>query len=108
MENWGAITFDSQCFNSERWNDWNCLTRNYRTIAHEVSHMWFGNLVTMDWWERIWLNEGFARYMEHKALGILRPELETDLLFITDIAQDALKIDSDDTHPVEFECLDSE
>src|SRR4029453_7782454 len=43
-------------------------------IAHETAHMWFGNLVTMDWWDDLWLNEAFAEWISHKAVHALNPE----------------------------------
>ena len=42
-------------------------------VAHELAHQWFGNLVTMQWWEGLWLNEGFAAYMEHFCVDALFP-----------------------------------
>jgi puromycin-sensitive aminopeptidase len=48
-------------------------------IAHELAHMWFGNLVTMRWWDDLWLNEGFATWMETKALAAWRPEWDLEL-----------------------------
>ena len=69
MENWGCITFASNVLLTPiEHSTAELIQRNARTIAHEVSHMWFGNLVTMVWWDDIWLNEGFARYAEHHIL----------------------------------------
>src|SRR5438874_3668835 len=48
-------------------------------IAHEVAHMWFGDLVTMKWWDDIWLNEGFATWMANKPLAAWHPEWQVDL-----------------------------
>jgi len=75
MENWGAILF------FERWSLVDPATstqadrRNvYATIAHEMAHQWFGDLVTMAWWDDIWLNEGFASWMQTKAMERFHPE----------------------------------
>jgi aminopeptidase N len=75
MENWGLITFlRDVLITSTKYSTAELVQRNARTVVHEVSHMWFGNLVTMRWWDDIWLNEGFARYAEHHILSVLRPE----------------------------------
>lgn len=75
MENWGIITMQRNCFlDDPKTTRSETFQRNARTIAHEVSHMWFGNFVTMEWWDDLWLNEGFARYAEHYILDKLRPE----------------------------------
>jgi len=77
MENLGAVTFrenallvdPAQATHSE-------LKRVAEVIAHEVAHMWFGDLVTMSWWNGIWLNEAFATFMEILALDAWKPEWE--------------------------------
>lgn len=70
-----------------------------------MSHMWFGNLVTMEWWTDIWLNEGFARFMEHKALNIFHPEFKIWDKFLPDVLCLALQVDSGlKSHPIEVNC----
>jgi aminopeptidase N len=49
-------------------------TRVAEVIAHELAHQWFGNLVTMKWWSDLWLNEGFAEFMEYKAVDAVEPK----------------------------------
>ncbi len=71
-----------------------------RILAHEIAHMWFGDLVTMKWWDDIWLNEGFATWMSHKPIAAWKPEWDEPL----DQAQStgaALSADSlNSTHPI--------
>jgi aminopeptidase N len=80
MENTGAITFREQFLlaDPERAS----LTTK-KTVAgilsHEIAHQWFGNLVTMKWWDDIWLNEGFATWMANKPLAVWKPEWSVDL-----------------------------
>lgn len=75
MENWGLVTFrETEILHSEDNSSVGNIKSVALTIAHELAHMWFGNLVTLDWWDDLWLNEGFATYMEHVAVDYIFPE----------------------------------
>ena len=75
MENWGAIlTFERYLLVDPTISDPGTLNYQYTALAHEVSHQWFGNIVTMAWWDDLWLNEGFASWMETKASARFRPD----------------------------------
>ncbi|XP_003920780.1 endoplasmic reticulum aminopeptidase 2 isoform X1 [Saimiri boliviensis] len=82
MENWGLITYKetSLLFDPKASSASDKLWVT-RVIAHELAHQWFGNLVTMEWWNDIWLNEGFAKYMELIAVNATYPELQFDDYF---------------------------
>jgi tricorn protease interacting factor F2/3 len=101
MENWGAITFrdmrllvDTNSPSSQR-------DDTLTTIAHEIAHQWFGNLVTMAWWDDIWLNESFATLMEPRILTRLYPESRRFDEFVLTWTATGLFGDSlSSTHPV--------
>lgn len=79
MENWGLITYreTSLLFDPKTSSASDKLWVT-TVIAHELAHQWFGNLVTMEWWNDIWLNEGFANYMELISVNATYPELQFD------------------------------
>jgi len=75
MENWGAIFyFERDLLIDPRISTESDRRNVYITIAHEMSHQWFGDLVTMAWWDDLWLNEGFASWMQLKATDHFHPE----------------------------------
>ncbi|KAI7998124.1 Aminopeptidase M1 [Camellia lanceoleosa] len=72
-------------------------------VTHEVAHQWFGNLVTMEWWTHLWLNEGFATWVSYLVTDTLFPEWEIWTKFLEDTAG-GLHLDALETsHPVEVE-----
>jgi aminopeptidase N len=74
MENWGAILyFDRAVLLDPRLSSENDRQNVFNTVAHEMAHQWFGDLVTMDWWDDLWLNEGYASWMAGKVANDLNP-----------------------------------
>jgi aminopeptidase N len=78
MENWGGITYyESRLLFDPEKSSAETKQGIYEVIAHETAHMWFGDLVTMAWWDNLWLNEGFASWMGTKCTAKFNPEWET-------------------------------
>ena len=77
MEHWGAITiYEGSLLYDPARSQPDTQRRTLLLLAHEIAHQWFGNLVTMGWWNDLWLNEGFATWMQYKAVERLQPDLE--------------------------------
>ncbi len=96
MENWGLITYREIVLLADP-NNRSISSEQYVSlvIAHEISHQWFGNLVTMKWWDDLWLNESFASIMEHIALDNIHPEWNQWELYTS---QDVLSTSSRDIY----------
>ena len=83
MENWGLVTYRESMLLAS--SDATLGTRKSvaLTVAHELSHQWFGDLVTMKWWDDLWLNESFASVMEYYAVDAIHPEYKIFESFFT-------------------------
>uniref|UniRef100_A0A6Q2WYW0 Aminopeptidase n=1 Tax=Esox lucius TaxID=8010 RepID=A0A6Q2WYW0_ESOLU len=101
MENWGLTTYRESglLFDSSKSSASDKLGITM-VIAHELAHQWFGNLVTMQWWNDLWLNEGFAKFMEFVSVNITNPELQVNDFFLGKCFE-AMEVDSlSSSHPV--------
>ena len=108
MENWGAVTYRETALLVDPQNS-SAGTRQRvaEVVAHEMAHMWFGDLVTMDWWDDLWLNESFASWMGTKAVDWLFPEWEMWTQFVNMDTNRALSLDGlKSSHPIQQEVKD--
>ncbi|KAF3062328.1 Aminopeptidase 2, mitochondrial [Daldinia childiae] len=103
MENWGLITYRVvDLMLDEKASGAAMKERVAEVVQHELAHQWFGNLVTMDWWEGLWLNEGFATLMSWLSCNYFYPEWKVWENYVTDNLQSALGLDSlRSSHPIE-------
>ena len=103
MENWGIITYREAVLLMDEDNT-SATTKQFivEVIAHEMAHQWFGNLVTMKWWNDLWLNESFASWMGDKATDWLHPEWDMWTQFLTHDTNRGLSLDGlANSHPIE-------
>ena len=108
MENWGAITYRETAILVDPEHS-SAETRETvaSVVAHEMAHMWFGDLVTMEWWNDLWLNESFASWMGDKAVDHLFPEWQKWTQFVSMDTNSALSLDGlQNSHPIEQEVKD--
>lgn len=96
MENWGLVTYREVYLLVDENSTVSSRQQVALVIAHEVAHQWFGNLVTMKWWDDLWLNESFANMMEYVAIDAIEPTWNIFEDFQTSGVQAALKRDATD------------
>ena len=109
MENWGAIFFSQRHLLVDPANS----TQQdrelvFEVISHEMAHQWFGDLVTMSWWDDLWLNEGFASWMENVAADALHPQWNIGLRALSDFDRGREADAVPSTHPVVQEIFTAE
>ena len=114
MENWGLVTYRESCLLIDETATLTDKIQIATVITHELSHQWFGNLVTMAWWDDLWLNESFANMMEYYCLDAIRPEWQVwQEYFVSDCYYALTRDTSPDiqavkqavNHPSEIETL---
>ncbi|XP_028392975.1 puromycin-sensitive aminopeptidase-like [Dendronephthya gigantea] len=103
MENWGLVTYRETALlvdptnSSSSSKQWVALV-----VGHELAHQWFGNLVTMEWWTHLWLNEGFASWIEYLCVDYCHPKYDIWTQFVTSDYTRALDLDAmNNSHPIE-------
>ncbi|NXA49540.1 ERAP1 aminopeptidase, partial [Nothocercus julius] len=101
MENWGLTTYrESALLYDPAKSSASSKLATTMIIAHELAHQWFGNLVTMEWWNDLWLNEGFAKFMEFVSVSVTHPELRVEDYFLGKCFG-AMEVDAlSSSHPV--------
>jgi len=108
MENWGAIFYSQSLllFDPARSTEADRQVV-FQVVSHEMAHQWFGDLVTMAWWDDLWLNEGFARWMQTKAADDLHPDWKTGLKAL-EIFESGKRADAKpSSHPVVQPVMDA-
>ena len=111
MENWGLITGRTTAYLYDEQKSSLAAKKRTATVqCHELAHMWFGDIVTMKWWDNLWLNEAFATLMgELVIMDRLYPEWKASSAFLNSHLTRALELDSQrSSHPIETDCPDEE
>ncbi|MFH1328261.1 MAG: M1 family metallopeptidase, partial [Candidatus Bathyarchaeota archaeon] len=105
MENWGAITFrEAALLYDSKTSSIATKQRIAEIISHELAHQWFGNLVTMKWWNDLWLNESFATFIANKSIEYFYPTWDIWSQFLNSTTLPALELDALKTsHPIEVD-----
>ena len=109
MENWGLVTYrTTQVLYDEKTSDPRFKNDVAYVVAHELAHQWFGNLVTMDWWDELWLNEGFATWVGWHAVDHLHPEWQVWAQFVNEGMESAFRLDGiRASHPIHVPVRDA-
>ncbi|KHN94795.1 Peptidase M1, alanine aminopeptidase/leukotriene A4 hydrolase [Metarhizium album ARSEF 1941] len=109
MENWGLVTYrTTQVLFDEKTSDARFKNAVAYVVAHELAHQWFGNLVTMDWWDELWLNEGFATWVGWHAVDHLHPEWQVWAQFVNEGMEAAFRLDGiRASHPIHVPVRDA-
>jgi len=102
MENWGLITYrETALLFKDGVSSASNRERIAIVVSHELAHQWFGNLVTPSWWTDLWLNEGFASYVEYLGVEAVQPDLKLLEQFVITDLQSVFKIDAlESSHPI--------
>lgn len=109
MENWGLVTYRTTAvLFDEKTSDARYKNRVAYVVAHELAHQWFGNLVTMDWWDELWLNESFATWAGWYAVNEFHPDWQVWAQFVNEGMEMAFKLDGmRASHPVHVPVKDA-
>ena len=107
MENWGAITMREVFMSMGDSTSGRYRKLTAEVIVHEIAHLWFGDLVTMKWWNDLWLNESFATFMSYKMVNEMFPEWDTWGDFVLSGMETALRGDAlVNSHPIDVDVKD--
>ncbi|KAJ7417602.1 Aminopeptidase Ey [Pitangus sulphuratus] len=104
MENWGLVTYrENSLLFDDKYSSIGNKERVVTVIAHELAHQWFGNLVTLRWWNDLWLNEGFASYVEYLGADSAEPSWNIKDLMVLNEVHEVMATDALATsHPLSF------